>query len=687
MECFDSQISILQAEALGRTHDFEINEPLKLSVKGRLRKNLSQWREISAPMFILNIIEFGYKLPLLTIPQPKVFSNNRSALNESDFVQCAILSLLESQCVKEVPVAPEIVNPLSVSVNRSGKKRLILDLRYVNKHLFKNKFKCEDIAVARELLGPSDFMFSFDLKSGYHHVDIFLSHCKYLSFSWNFSNGVTRYFMFTVLPFGLSTAPYIFTKLLKPIVKKWRREGKSVVLYLDDGLCSANSYNSAKLYSMQVRADLLRFGFLPNEEKSQWEPCRCIVWLGTVLNTANCTIAATDKRIQSLKSDLDEVFNNARSSFHVKKIVEIVGKIISLCVCVGNVTRLMTRNLYSIINSSASWYDYVKLTNEAVFELKFWKDNVCKLNGIPLWPIVNKPHKIIYSDASSVGCGGVIAIEGKVFHQNWSEEERKRNSTFRELLAVSLAVEAFGNELKSQTLAWFTDNQNVVSIVQKGSKVPELQAISLRIFQTCMLNCITIDINWIPRSDNYVADEISKIIDYDDFTINDDVFTLIDEAWGPHTVDRFACHYNAKLSKFNSRFYQPGTSGVNAFSQDWAFENNWLCPPVFLTAKVIKHLELCKARGTLVVPFWTSAHFWTIICKDGVHFSSFIHDWFLLPHIPNLFIRGKAKNCIFGNGQLNFMVLALRIDFFRQPRISNLGFCTDFEGNCLTCSV
>ena len=78
-------------------------------------------------MFILNTIEFGYKLPLLTIPQPKVFSNNRSALNESDFVQSVILSLLESHCVKEVPVAPEIVNPLSVSVNRSGKKRLILD--------------------------------------------------------------------------------------------------------------------------------------------------------------------------------------------------------------------------------------------------------------------------------------------------------------------------------------------------------------------------------------------------------------------------------------------------------------------------------------------------------------------------------------------------------------------------------
>ena len=79
-----------------------------------------------------------------------------------------------------------------------------------------------------------------------------------------------------------------------------------------------------------------------------------------------------------------------------------------------------------------------------------------------------------------------------------------------------------------------------MSIVNKGSKVAELQAVSLRIFEKCMSNGINIDLRWIPRDDNYVADEISKIIDYDDYTINDDIFVVLDESWGPHTVDRFA---------------------------------------------------------------------------------------------------------------------------------------------------
>ena len=78
--------------------------------------------------------------------------------------------------------SPGIINPLSVSIQKSGKKRLILDLRHINRHLFKNKFKCEDVSVAKEVLRPGDFMFSFDLKSGYYHIDISPEHRKFLAF-------------------------------------------------------------------------------------------------------------------------------------------------------------------------------------------------------------------------------------------------------------------------------------------------------------------------------------------------------------------------------------------------------------------------------------------------------------------------------------------------------------------------
>ena len=66
--------------------------------------------------------------------------------------------------------------------------------------------------------------------------DIFPDHRKYLAFSWDFGNGHTRYFQFTVLLFGLSSAPYIFTKLLKPLETHWKHMGFQSPYFLMMGL-------------------------------------------------------------------------------------------------------------------------------------------------------------------------------------------------------------------------------------------------------------------------------------------------------------------------------------------------------------------------------------------------------------------------------------------------------------------
>lgn len=188
------------------------------------------------PDFILSIIRCGYKIPFISSPPPQLFKNNGSAVNECVFVGDAILKLLRDNRIEEVFSSPDIVNPLSVSVQSSRKKRLILDLRHINLHLYKQKFRCEDLHTIKNVFAKDFFVFSFDLKSGYHHVDIFPDHRKYLAFSWDFGKGHTRYFQFTVLLFGLSSAPFIFTKLLKPLITNWRSQGIPIAIFFDDGV-------------------------------------------------------------------------------------------------------------------------------------------------------------------------------------------------------------------------------------------------------------------------------------------------------------------------------------------------------------------------------------------------------------------------------------------------------------------
>ena len=128
---------------------------------------------------------------------------------------------------------------------------------------------------------PSNlWTYSFDIKSGYHHVGIYPSHQRFLDFSLVF-NGVRKYFKFVILPFGLSTGPYIFTKVMRPLVKHWRSQAlRIVVVYLDDGLGVCGTKDTCLRQSLLVRSDLISSGFVPNKDKYMWIPVQLLRCLG-----------------------------------------------------------------------------------------------------------------------------------------------------------------------------------------------------------------------------------------------------------------------------------------------------------------------------------------------------------------------------------------------------------------------
>ena len=78
---------------------------------------------------IFNVLKEGYKLPWYTVSKSAHFNNNKYAITHSDFVSEAIQDLLKTNRIIEVIELPHVVNPLSVTVQNSGKKRLIFDLR------------------------------------------------------------------------------------------------------------------------------------------------------------------------------------------------------------------------------------------------------------------------------------------------------------------------------------------------------------------------------------------------------------------------------------------------------------------------------------------------------------------------------------------------------------------------------
>ena len=173
-------------------------DSVRLTVKGRLKEHILFWREeLVAPQPVLSIIESGYVLPLKSEPPVWSQKNQPSAKLKSEFVQTSINELLADGCVRQVEQKPHICSPLSVVESSSGKQRLVVNLRYLNRFLWKQQFKYEDLRTAMLLFEQGDYMFSFDLKSGYHHVDVTEVHQKFLGIEWD-----GAYYVFTVLPLG-----------------------------------------------------------------------------------------------------------------------------------------------------------------------------------------------------------------------------------------------------------------------------------------------------------------------------------------------------------------------------------------------------------------------------------------------------------------------------------------------------
>ena len=169
--------------------------------------------------------------------------------------------LCATGCVVAVPAMPHICSPLSVVESSSGKKRLVINLRHL---LWKQKFKYEDLWVAMLLLerGESRFPLTLNLD-----ITTWILHWQYLGLSWQ-----TCFYVFTVLPFGLSSACYAFTKLVRPLVRYWRERGLRIIVYLDDGLCAMDRESNALEASVMVRSTLSQAGFVANDKKSIWEP-------------------------------------------------------------------------------------------------------------------------------------------------------------------------------------------------------------------------------------------------------------------------------------------------------------------------------------------------------------------------------------------------------------------------------
>ena len=267
---------------------------------------------------------------------------------------------------------------------------------------------------------------------------------------------------------------------------------------------------------------------------------------------------------------------------------------------------------------------------------------------------------ILFTDASDEDYGGFILkhLNKEICSAKFQDSEKATSSTFIELLAVKYVHTSFGELVKNQSVQVNVDNSSACRILSVGSSKPHLQRVAIDVFTICTKLNIKLIPKWIPREENHLADFYSRMNDTDNWSIDDETFKFVEGKFGSFSVDRFANNLNRKTNIFNSKFYCPGTSHVNAFTDDWGGSGkNWLCPPISCLGSVWRHLKLCKAKGTLLLPIWPSSYFWPLIYPNGKNLANFIKDYIVIEP----FYTAEVCGSVF-NGYPKFKTLVLDIN-------------------------
>ena len=579
-----------------------------------------------------------------------------------------VASLLATGAVQECSASTlMVVSPLNV-VPKPGstKLRTILDLRHVNDYVQCPKFQYEELRSITQMAHTGDWMFSLDLAAGFHQIDMHPAAWPFLGFAWR-----GKHYFFKVLPFGLTSAPWCFTKVMRVVVQEIRQRGVPVLAYLDDfwfALSSAMSSVALDFTRKWVISVFEAAGLTIQHSKSHLSLTKRLPsHLGFVVDSALARFEVSEERWQRLQDAVAQALSSGRS-VQLKLLERIAGMVVSMRLALGPVSLLFTRAIYAAITASLG-QQWVRLKQPAKTELEFWASTSRTSYICPMWPRPTKADVVINSDA---GAGAWGAVFGDKHAQGFfTPSERAASSTLRELWAVRHAIVAFGQFLGGRVLRLCTDNQNVPICPSRGSRVAPQQAEAVRVFDLVRtLGISRLEAIWVPRSENQRADALTHWHDSDDWQLEPAVFRQLDSLWGPHTIDRFASHTNHLIATFNSRFWCPDTHGVDAFAQsDWATHNNWCNAPFSRIGSVLALLTDQRAVATLIAPLWRSALWWpALVARGGQTFKPFVHDCTEMRTSNSLFRPGPSTGNMAGVGRPNWRVLALRINM-RQPAL------------------
>ena len=568
----------------------------------------SHWRAVTRDPWTLNVVSRGYLLPFIT--QPPTTSIPVPIRLPADPVKADLLreevaAMLVKRAIEPVhnDGSPGFFSHLFLVPKKNGSWRPVIDLSNLNAFVRCPTFRMESMASVTTALQQGEWTTSIDLKDAYFHVPIHPRSRRFLRFSL----GGTTY-QFRALPFGLNTAPRVFTRLGSVVAARLRETyGVVIHMYIDDWLIRARSESLANEATSHVLSLCSHLGFQLNLEKSNIVPRQKFRFLGNEYDLQRGWVAPGEHNIVSARAAIQGLLADPRPTAGL--FLKVIGHVVSIMRWVRwgqwHVRPLQWCLADQWSQDPDRLQDVVLLNPCAAQACRWWLHHPAVTAGVPLHPLPPDWH--VFTDASERGWGAVLGEHSVTVP--WTPEQAKWSSNQRELQAILESVTHWRSLLRGSVVLVASDNTTAVAYVnrQGGVRSRRLYRIADALFCVCAAGLITIRARHIQGKVNLVPDMLSRPdrIFPAEWTLCSRALQVVFDRWGTPEVDVFATSINHRLPQYYSPVPDSAALAVDGMSQSWDGLFLYAFPPFGLLPMVV-----AKARATrplsmiLIAPDW-----------------------------------------------------------------------------------
>ena len=405
----------------------------------------------------------------------------------------------------------------------SGKWRLIVDMSFpegasVNDGVSEALSTLTYIGIGDAVKGittrgKGTRMAKVDVKSAYRNIPVHPEDRWLMGMRWR-----ETLFVDTALPFGLRSAPKIFTAIADAVEWIAREEGVQFVIhYLDDFLVlGAPDTNECETAVQKLLDVFSRLG-LPVATDKLEGPTTRLVFLGFELDTVAWEIRLPRQKLEDLKELIRQWVG--RRTCSRKELESLVGKLGHAAQVVPPGKTFM-RRLFELKAAMGQARGKIRLNNGFRSDIMWWATFLEPWNGVRMMKDNSQQQAAsIWTDASgSFGCGAWNPATSEWFQMQWSTGQGQVQSgieeegiTLKELLPVVLACAIWGRYWAGQVVRFYCDNTGAVAVVNSGySRIPQIMHLLRCLFFIRARFHVEVWATHTPGVQNGMADAISR---------------------------------------------------------------------------------------------------------------------------------------------------------------------------------